>query len=230
MTVTGTPTGDLAGLWPLFGLLIETPRLRLRLPREDELPALARAARDIAGPDGPRLQMPWMYGDSPDMERQLLQRHWRALAHWKPASWHLPLAVFLAAEPVGMQDLWAEEFAQRRSVGTGSWITLARQGRGYGTEARAAVLDLAFGHLGAIEALTEYTEGNHASERVSRKLGYVPNGQRAAHRDDAGRVTDYQLRLDCPAWESRARHDSTVVTGLGPCLPMLGLPGSGDPA
>jgi RimJ/RimL family protein N-acetyltransferase len=198
VTVTGTPTGDLAGLWPLFGLLIETPRLRLRLPREDELPALARAARDIAGPDDPRLQMPWMYGDFPDMERRLLQRHWRALAHWKPASWHLPLAVFLAAEPIGMQDLWAEEFALRRSVGTGSWMTRAWQGRGYGTEVRAAVLDLAFGHLGAIEALTEYMEGNRASERVSRKLGYVPNGQRAAHRADAGRVTEYQLRLDHP--------------------------------
>jgi hypothetical protein len=121
VTVTGTPTGDLAGLWPLFGLLVETPRLRLRLPREDELPALARAAREIAGPGEPRLQMPWMYSDSPDMERRLLQRHWRALAHWKPASWHLPLAVFAAAEPIGVQDLWAEEFALRRSVSTGSW-------------------------------------------------------------------------------------------------------------
>ena len=36
MTVADSPAGDLAGLWPLFGLLIETPRLRLRLPREDE--------------------------------------------------------------------------------------------------------------------------------------------------------------------------------------------------
>ena len=229
MTVSGSTTGDLADLWPLFGLLVETPRLRLRLPREDELLALARAARDIAGPDGPQLQMPWMYGDSPDMERRLLQRHWRALAHWKPLSWHLPLAVFLGAEPIGMQDLWAEDFAARRSVGTGSWITRARQGRGYGTEARSAVLDLAFGHLGAIEALTEYTEGNHASERVSRKLGYVPNGQRAAHRDDSGRVTEYQLRLDRPAWEGHASFDRTTVTGLGPCLAVIGLEDSGDP-
>jgi RimJ/RimL family protein N-acetyltransferase len=228
--VVGALTGDLGGLWPLFGLLIETPRLRLRLPREDELPALTRAARDIADSDGPRLQMPWMYGHSPDMERQVLQRHWRALAHWKPASWHLPLAVFADAEPIGMQDLWAEEFALRRSVGTGSWVTRTGQGSGYGTEARAAVLELAFGHLGAIEALTEYTEGNVASERVSRRLGYVPNGQRAAHRDDAGRVTEYQLRLDRSAWESRARRDRIAVTGLGPCLPMLGLLGSGDPA
>lgn len=227
--MNGTTTGDLAGLWPLLGLLIETPRLKLRLPREDELPAGAQAARNIAGPDGPRLQMPWMYSDSPGMERQVLQRHWRALAHWKPASWHLPLAVFLAAEPIGVQDLWAQEFAQRRSVGTGSWITRVRQGCGYGTEACAAVLDLAFAHLGAAEALTEHTEGNHASERVSRKLGYVSNGQRAAHRDDVGPVTEYQLRLDRSAWERNAQRDRTAVSGLGPCLPMLGLPGSGEP-
>jgi hypothetical protein len=112
MVTVNATTSHLAGQWPLFGPLTGTPRLQLRLPREDELSALAQAARDIASPDGPRLQMPWMYGGSPDMERKLLQRHWRALAHWKPASWHLPLAVFLAAEPVGMQDLWAEELGQ----------------------------------------------------------------------------------------------------------------------
>jgi len=64
----GSDTEPLAGLWPLFGLLIQTPTLRLRLPREEDLPALARAARDIAGPGEPRLQMPWMYDDSPAME------------------------------------------------------------------------------------------------------------------------------------------------------------------
>lgn len=221
---------QLAALWPQFGLLIETPRLQLRLPREDELPALTRAARDIAGPAGPRLQMPWMYEPSPAMERQLLQRHWRALAHWKPGSWHLPLAVFLAGEPAGMQDLWAEDFAVRRSVASGSWITRARQRRGYGTEARAAVLELAFGRLNAAEALTDYVEGNHASERVSRKLGYSPNGQRAVNRDGTGRVTEYQLRLDRLAWEASTRHDHVSITGLGPCLPMLGLAAPDDPA
>jgi RimJ/RimL family protein N-acetyltransferase len=126
--------------------------------------------------------------------------------------------------------VWAEEFAQRRSVSTGSWITRARQGRRYGTDARAAVLELAFGHLGAAEALTEYIQGNRPSERVSGKLGYVPNGQRTVHRDDAGRLTEYQLRLDRPAWERLARHDRIAVTGLRPCLCMLGRAGTDDPA
>ncbi|MGH3251018.1 MAG: GNAT family N-acetyltransferase [Trebonia sp.] len=192
--------------------------------------ALTEAARDIAGADGPRLQMPWMYEPSPAMERQLLQRHWRALAHWKPGSWHLPLAVFLAGEPASMQDLWAEDFAVRRSAASGLWITSARQGRGYGTEARAAILELAFSRLNAAEALAEYLEGNHASERVSRKLGYAPNGQRAVNRIGTGRVTEYQLRLDRATWEASARDGYVSITGLRPCLPMLGLPGPDDPA
>ena len=221
MTVDA-PAAQLAALWPALGLTIDTPRLRLRLPREDELPALARAARDIAGPGEPRLQLPWMYADTPDMERQLLQRHWRALAHWKPESWHLPLAVFLGDEPAGVQELWANDFARRRSVGTGSWITRAWQRRGYGTEARAAVLALAFEYLGAVEALTEHAEGNHAAERVSRKVGYAPNGQHATYRDGTGLVTQYQFRVDRAAWDHSAHRDITV-TGLEPCLPMLGL-------
>jgi RimJ/RimL family protein N-acetyltransferase len=220
-------TEPLAGLWPLFGLLLQTPALRLRLPREAELPALARAARDIAGPGEPQLQMSWMYDDSPAMERQLLQRHWRALAHWRPESWHLLLGIFADSEPIGIQGMWANDFAQCRSVGTGSWITRSRQGRGYGTEARVAVLQLAFGHLGALEAHTEYLDGNHASERVSRNLGYTPNGQHTVYRDDTGRVTENRLCLDRRAWEAAARRDGITVNGLAPCAPLFGVANPG---
>ena|SRR5271154_2928424 len=86
-----------------------------------------------------------MYQPSPGME-QFLQRYCRALAHWKPESLHLPLAVYLDGRPVGVQDVWASDFARVRSVGTGSWITRTDQGHVYGTEARQAVLELAFGH------------------------------------------------------------------------------------
>ena len=72
-------------LWPMFGLNIATPRLRLHLPRESELGALAQAARVISHPGEPQLHLPWMYDPSPGMEQQFLQRYWRALAHWKPA-------------------------------------------------------------------------------------------------------------------------------------------------
>jgi Acetyltransferase (GNAT) domain len=78
------------------------------------------------------------------------------------------------------------------SPGSARWIPGSRreQGHGYGTAARAAVLELAFGPLGAEEAGPEYLEGNHASERVSRKLGYVGNGQHLVHRDDTATTTE----------------------------------------
>jgi RimJ/RimL family protein N-acetyltransferase len=212
----------------MFGLLIETPRLRLRLPHEADLPALACAARVISSPGEPQLHLPWMYEPSPRLERQLLQRYWRALAHWKPASWHLPLAIYLDGQPIGVQDLWATDFARLRSVGTGSWISRAEQGHGYGTEARAAVLELTFGHLGAEEACTEYLDGNHASEKVSRKLGYTGNGQHQVYRDDTGRTTEYRLRLDYQTWLNRRSDVPFVVTGIAPCLPMFGLATEAD--
>ncbi|HEX6525719.1 MAG TPA: GNAT family protein [Streptosporangiaceae bacterium] len=213
----------LAELWPVFGLLIQTPRLRLRLPREDDLCELARSARIIAGPGEPQLHLPWMYQPSPDMERQFLQRYWRALAHWKPESWHLPLAIYLDGQPIGIQDMWASDFARLRSVGTGSWVTRSEQGHGYGTEARLAVLELAFGHLGAQEACTEYLDGNHASEKVSRKLGYTGNGQHLVYRDDTGRTTEYRLRLDRRTWHENRDGTTAIITGLTPCLAMFGL-------
>jgi RimJ/RimL family protein N-acetyltransferase len=214
---------SVADLWPVFGLFIQTPRLRLRLPREHDLPELAQAARVIAAPGEAQLHLPWMYQPSPEMERQFLQRYWRALAHWKPGSWHLPLAVYLDRRPVGVQDMWADDFARVRSVGTGSWITRTEQGHGYGTEARQAVLELAFGHLGAEEACTEYLDGNHASEQVSRKLGYTGNGQHLVYRDDTGLTAEYRRRLDRQTWQASRDGSPCTITGLAPCLAMFGL-------
>jgi RimJ/RimL family protein N-acetyltransferase len=212
---------SVADLWPIFGIVIETERLELRLPREGELAGLARAARVIALPDEPRLHLEWMYEPSPGMERKFVQRYWRALAHWRPESWHLPLAIFRGGEPVGIQDMWADDFAHARSVGTGSWVSRAVQGHGYGTEARAAVLELAFGWLGAEEACTEYLAGNAASERVSRKLGYRDNGQHLVYRDDTGRITEYRLRLDRVAW-AQTSGGHCAIKGVEACLPMFG--------
>lgn len=213
---------SVADLWPLFSIVIETDRLELRLPREGELVELARAARVIAAPGEPRLHLEWMYEPSPGMERKFVQRYWRALAHWRPESWHLPLAIYLGGKPVGVQDMWANDFAHVHSVGTGSWISRLEQGHGYGTEARAAVLELAFGCLGAEEACTEYLAGNAASEKVSRKLGYRDNGQHLVHRDDTGRIAEYRLRLDRATWEKTGSGGHCAVKGVEACLPMFG--------
>ncbi len=213
-------------LWPLFGLVIETPRLQLRLPSEDHLIVLATAARSIRAVDERPFQMAWMYDATPQMERRMLQRHWRALAHWRPESWHLSLAVYRDGRPIGAQDLWANDFATARSVGTGSWITRDCQRRGYGTEARAAVLELAFGCLGARRAHSEHLDGNVAAARVSERLGYTCGERRAVEREGHGMVVEQQMILEREAWALARDRPSCAVRGIAGCWELFGIPAS----
>ena len=78
--------------------------------------------------------------------------------------------------------LGATDFAVTRGVETGSWLGLRHQGRGIGTEMRAAVLMFAFDHLGATRARSAAFFDNPASLRVSEKLGYRPDGTETVAR------------------------------------------------
>ncbi|MEV4582725.1 GNAT family N-acetyltransferase [Nonomuraea jabiensis] len=157
----------------------------------------------------------------PAGERQFLQRHWRALAHWRPASWGLHLAVRLDGTAIGMQNIWVTGFTTVRSVETGSWIAREHQGKGYGTESRAAVLELAFAHLRALEAYTSFVEGNSASERVSRKLGYVYNGRRVYSRDGV-RIVEHGMLMEASRWAPH-KGAGISVEGITPaCLELFG--------
>jgi RimJ/RimL family protein N-acetyltransferase len=133
------------------------------------------------------------------------------------------MAMYTDDEPIGVQDIWANDFARTRSVGTGSWVTRSQQGKGFGTKARAAVLELAFTCLGAGEARTEYYDGNIASERVSRKLGYVNNGKRLAYLEGSGQITEHHLRLTKEKWEQTRSRQQAVIAGFECCASMFGL-------
>ncbi|MBW8486453.1 GNAT family N-acetyltransferase [Actinomadura parmotrematis] len=212
----------LADHWPLFGLRVRTPRLELRLPTEDELSALADvAARGVHPPGARPFLHPW--GELPPAQRgrTVLKDHWRRLGSWDPRDWELSLAVFEDGVPLGFQDIEGRDFAVLREVSTGSWLSLEHQGRGVGTEMRAAVLHLAFAGLGATDATTESFTDNPAPLEVSRRLGYRPDGiDHHVVRDEA--VTTQRLRLTRNVWESTERPDVTIE-GLAPCLELFGL-------
>ena len=101
----------------------------------------------------------------------ILQGWWRALGTWTPDEWILPLAVVHDGDVVGSQTLEGPGFRSTRTVDTASWLVPDARGRGWGTQARAAVLELAFGVLGAEAAVTSAWCDNHASLGVSRSLG-----------------------------------------------------------
>ncbi len=207
--------------WPLFDLRVRTPRLELRLPTEaEELRLAALAARGIHPPEAMPFGIPWTDAPSPELERGALQWWWRQRAEWRPQRWWFTGAVFVAGEPVGVQDLWGVEFASLGTVETGSWLGRAHQGQGLGREMRAAILHLAFAGLGAVEALSGAWLDNAASLAVSRQLGYVENGE--AWRLRRGRPARHQgLRLERAAWERQRRPDITIE-GLEPCRSLFG--------
>jgi RimJ/RimL family protein N-acetyltransferase len=86
---------------------------------------------------------------------------------------------------------------------------------------RSAVLHLAFAGLDAAEATTASFTDNAAPLRVSRKLGYRPDG---ITRDVLhGRaVVSQRLRLTRPEWELTDR-PTVIISGLEPCRTQFGL-------
>ena len=212
----------LIDLWPQFGIVVATPRLQLRLPREDELVELADlAARGVHPPGERPFLTPWTDGTPADRARFVLREHWHQLATWEPAAWKLGFGVFRTGEPIGVVELRAQDFPVVRQVYTSSWLGVAHHGRGHGTEARIGLLTLAFEHLGAEAARSEAFQDNHASQGVSRRLGYQPDGISVDARDGAAVVSD-RLRLTRERWQRQPR-PAVTVTGMDACRSAFGL-------
>ncbi|MGW0327926.1 GNAT family N-acetyltransferase [Nocardia sp. NPDC003183] len=207
--------------WPLFGLRLATPRLELRLPSDAELAELAELAADgVHDPDRMPFAVPWTDLPPRERARSVVQYHWLRLGNWSPGNWTLNLAVFEHGRIVGQQAIAARDYATLREVDTGSWIGLRHQGRGIGTEMRAAVLHLAFAGLEATDATSGAFADNSPSLRVSEKLGYEPDGiRRLTVRGKA--IVQRRVRLSRAKWESLQR-TTVEIDGLAPCLPLLG--------
>ncbi|MFI6682461.1 GNAT family N-acetyltransferase [Streptomyces sp. NPDC050485] len=207
--------------WPLHGLRLHTPRLELRLPDTELLSDLAQVAADgVHAPDRMPFTFPWTDGSPTDRGRAVYQHALGTIANWSPGAWTLSLAVLYEGTPVGRMDVSATGFTVGREVETGSWLGLAHQGRGIGTEMRAAVLHLAFAGLGARGAVSAAMTDNPRSLGVSRRLGYRPDGiQTAVVRDRP--VTLQRLRLARADWE-RHRTVDVRVEGLDGCRAAFG--------
>jgi RimJ/RimL family protein N-acetyltransferase len=159
---------------PLAHLRLRTPRLELRLATVAELRELAVVARGgIHDPEFMPFQLAWTDNLT---EESFLDWHTSALAEWRPYDWRLELVVFYEGRPIGCQALAAKQFGATRQASTGSWLGQPWQGRGLGTEMRAAVLTLLFDGLHGRGASSGAVAGNDASLGVSRRLGYRETG------------------------------------------------------
>jgi len=208
--------------WPLHGLRVRTPRLELRLPDEELLDEPASvAAGGVHAPDRMPFLAPWTDGEPDEVGRATYQHVLSTIAGWSAREWTLSLAVLHEGKVVGRQDLMGREFGVRREVMTGSWLGLAHQGQGIGTEMRAAVLHLAFEGLGARYAVSDAMTDNGRSLGVSRRLGYEPDGLQVEVTRGAA-TTLRRLRLDRAGWEKHRSVDVTVE-GLDACCADFGV-------
>jgi RimJ/RimL family protein N-acetyltransferase len=216
-------------VWPLFDLVVRTPRLELRLPREEEFAALiALADRGVHDPETMPFFVPWTDLEPVERARSTAQWLWGHRANWSVHKWTFTGAAFVDGEPIGMQDMEAENFPSVRSIESGSWLGRAHQGQGLGREMREAMLHLAFDGLEAAEALSGAFEDNAASLATSRTIGYAENGEaRGMRRDGWGRIIRFRLARE--VWVARRRDDIEIV-GLGGCLDMfVGRPPHPEP-
>ncbi|SEH02488.1 Protein N-acetyltransferase, RimJ/RimL family [Nonomuraea solani] len=206
--------------WPIFDLHLTTPRLELRLPTLDDLDELAdRALEGVHAPDRMPFGVPWTDAPAGELGGNVIRYQLGVMGRWQPQDWCLNFVIVHEGRVVGTQDLAATGFAIRRQVSTGSWLGRAYQGKGLGSEMRAAVLHLAFAGLGAQTAVSCAFLDNPASLSVSRKLGYRLNGT-TVHEARGQRAVQQQLLLD------RADFTASVpveIHGLEPCLPHFGL-------
>ena len=206
--------------WPLFDVRLRTPHLELRLPTDDDLLELVRVGRGgVVDENRTVFHFPWHTLPSPAFERSFLLHFWGNRTSWSPKAWTLSLALIERGHAVGIQAVTAGDFSVRRTVSSGSWIGRKFQGRGLGTEARAAILALAFDGLGALAAESGYFEGNAVSARVSEKLGYLEIGDESV-AVEGKRVREIKVRCTPETW---ARDLVPVsIENLEPCLGLLG--------
>jgi RimJ/RimL family protein N-acetyltransferase len=216
-------------LKPLYGLRLRTDRLELRWPTSEEVVELAHIAEEgVHDPGEMPFLVPWTDGvGEPGFVEAFADFHTGLRQRWRPDDWDLELGVWAADELIGVQGLMARDFASRREIKSGSWLAQRVHGRGYGTEMRAAILELAFHGLGAVAAGSSVLDGAEASARVSAKLGYMETGERWVEVRGERRL-DHQLKLTRDRWIDSERI-SVRISGLEACIPLFGLKGPPDP-
>jgi RimJ/RimL family protein N-acetyltransferase len=174
-----------------------TERLLLRPGWAEDAPALTRA---VAHEDIVRnlAQLPWPY-------READARWYLDNLHGMGAPEFLIFERHGARALVGAVGLHEDPDAPDGPPEIGYWIAPEHWGKGYATEAAAAVIRAARDTLRLRTVSSAYFIDNPASGRVLQKLGFRPTGQ-IARRESKGRgemVQTVLMKLDLSAAESR---------------------------
>ncbi|KAA0114051.1 GNAT family N-acetyltransferase [Mycolicibacterium sp. P9-22] len=211
-----------------FALRIALEGAELAAPTDAQLAELARHAGTPGAvlPADQTHFVKWIDGRTPqEIERQRIARVQSNRDLAKRPGWTLDLAVLVDGAPVGLQSVSGfEQWPQRRIVGTTSWLIAPFQGRGLGIRARAAVLELAFGLLGAEAAKSWALEENTASIAVSTSLGYRFVDSHILVEDGRELIEHvYELRREDWLGSAARRRYPPVITGADALIRQLAI-------
>ena len=190
--------------------------------READIPELAEIAYGGVRKDGiEAFLVDWDSGTDEQIARSLAQYHWSTRANFSVDDWTIEFTVRVDGLAVGVQGANGRRYPLTRTISTGSWLALSEQGRGYGTRMRRIIIETFIRHFGATRFDTAYFEGNHASRRVSEKLGYSPNGHRSTVGQNDTVLTEHHMVLNAENYEPE---DSDLhVTGDAPFRNFLSI-------
>jgi RimJ/RimL family protein N-acetyltransferase len=207
--------------WPLLDLRLRSGDLVLAPLTEADLDELVARL-----PDDVELDPSATVFEGADLGTRrgtvVYQGYWRGFGTWSPEAWRLDFVVRRGSELLGRQELEGNDFPKLRTVDSSSWLVETLRGQGIGKRMRRAVLALAFGPLGAREAITSAWHDNMASLGVSRAIGYTDNGVSTAMRGDR-LDTMVHLRMTAADWEATGAGDDVLIEGFEPCRPFFGL-------
>jgi RimJ/RimL family protein N-acetyltransferase len=207
--------------WPLGRIRMRIGDVALRPVREPDLPALLQILPDDAEHDPSSVMLEGLDLEA-NRRRLFLQSYWNSRASWSVDHWWIMFLVARGGEVVGVQALEADHFPVIRTVDSFSWLDVTARGEGVGKAMRAAVLALAFDHLGAQTAVSSAREENRASLGVSKALGYEDNGV-SRSLSPTGACTLRHMILHRAAWRAGGRGPEVRVEGLGGCAAWFGV-------
>jgi RimJ/RimL family protein N-acetyltransferase len=166
---------------------LRSERLLLRAPRRGDLIALDAAITESL-PDLVRW-LPWAHANH---SRRDTRRYLRVAQSARAARNAFEFAIVARGDEdlLGMASLHRLDWP-RRSCGLGYWVRRSSWGKGYATEAGAALLHHAFADLklNRVEALVALE--NTASHRVVEKLGFSREGVARRIERVAGEYIDH---------------------------------------
>lgn len=220
-------TEDLARIWPPAGLGVRAGDLELRWIDDELLIELADlAARGVHDESVMPFMFPWTRGTAREVKQRVLDYQWRNRSSFGPDRLVLELGVLVDGCPVGIQAISGDHWSALREVETGSWLGREFQGRGIGTRMRALMLHVCFEGLEAEQVTSAAFADNAASNAVSRRTGYEPDGiSRVVREGVAAMLNRYRMTSDRWSLVREANAaligEPVVLSGLTPVREQL---------